>query len=207
MSQIKKKFLSFLLLLDTFIILNVSNIMAQEIKVRNQSDVVDQKSIIEEQVIAPEAGVAKIWNSDFTIQDLLEINIVEFQKEQEKSPYAETINSLSEEDKELICRITYREAGNQPIKGQRAVMEVILNRLQSDNWPNDIKTILSAPGQFSTWKARNKVTQEQIEEMQEVLLLVAIHNTQVLPSEEYVYFNCSNPNKESIKIKGHWFWV
>lgn len=204
MLQIKKKFFTFFLLLN-ILCLNIFTVKAEEIPVEDQSEVVDQKSIIEEQTLdLPEAGVGKIWNGDYTIQELIEIGPIP--QKIIMNPYAETIHNLTEEEKELICRITYREAGNQPIKGQRAVIEVILNRLRSDNWPDDVVSVLSAPGQFSTWKARHRVTKEQIEEMKEVLLLVEIHDTNILPSEEYVYFNCAHAPKNSIKIKGHWFW-
>jgi hypothetical protein len=162
--------------------------MAQEVTIGNPSDVVDQKSIIEEQ------------------QETTEMSYI-FYPNAKVCPYLTTIQNLTQEEKELICKITYREAGNQPIEGQRAVMEVILNRLNSDEWPDDIKTILSTPGQFTTWKVRNKITNEQLMQMELVLSLVQMDSNTVLPSDDYVYFNCANPKKNSIKIEGHWFWV
>ena len=198
--QIKKKFLS-LLLLFGICFLFPNNAMAQESISWNQSDVADQKSVIEEQFKMPNAGAGVVFDSNETTEEVYRraLGI--------KSPYADIIDSLTIEEKELICKITYREAGNQPIEGQRAVMEVILNRLISPNWPSDIKSVLSAPGQFSTWKARNKITKEKLLEMQTVLNIVYTDNNTILPSNEYVYFNCANPNKESIKIEGHWFWI
>lgn len=206
MMQIKKKFLSLFLLLSFLIILKTKSVMAQEIISGNQSDVADQKSVIEEQPILPAAGVGNIFGSNIVLEDVFQQAIL-IQKQLNKSPYTETIDSLTQEEKELICKITYREAGNQPIEGQRAVMEVILNRLQSDVWPDDIKTILSTPGQFTTWKARNKITDEKLLEMESVLLLVYTDTHTILPNNNYVYFNCKNPGKESINIEQHWFWI
>ena len=191
MSQIKKKFPFLILLLSFLLIIKTDFAYAQELE-GNQSDVVDQKSIIEEQLTTP------VINSAFDYNLYIE---------QKPSPYAAVIKTLTAEERELICKITYREAGNQSIIGQRAVMEVILNRLCSGVWPNDIESVLSAPGQFSTWSSRNKITDEKLAEMQFVLSIVETDNTTILPNNNYVYFNCANPKKDSIKIEEHWFWV
>lgn len=204
MTQIKKKF--FLLLLLGMIFCFPRNAMAQESVSENQSDVADQKSVIEEQFTMPAAGVGVEFGSNEITEEVFQ-RAEEIQEEENKSPYADAIDTLTQEEKELICKITYREAGNQPIAGQRAVMEVILNRLQSEAWPNDILSILSAPGQFSTWKARNKITNEKLLEMEMVLNLVYADTNTILPNDDYVYFNCANPGRESIKIEQHWFWI
>jgi N-acetylmuramoyl-L-alanine amidase len=98
------------------------------------------------------------------------------------------------------------ESGNQPIEGQRAVMEVILNRLRLEIWPDTIYEVLSKPGQFSTWRSRNKVTKEQIEKMMEVLEIV-YKEKNILTDTEYVYFkNSPHKSEDTINIEGHWFW-
>ena len=55
----------------------------------------------------------------------------------------------------LLAKITFLEAGNQSDKGQQAVVEVILNRIYSDKFPNTLQSVLSQKNQFSTWKNRN----------------------------------------------------
>lgn len=47
------------------------------------------------------------------------------------SRYAE----VSQEDCELIAKIVYLEARGEPLEGQQAVAEVILNRVAADNFP------------------------------------------------------------------------
>ena len=124
------------------------------------------------------------------------------------NPYTLVINSLTEKEKELICRITWLEAGNQSIEGQKAVIEVILNRLISVEWENNIEDILSSPHQFSTWKNRNIVTQEQIIKMNNVLNLVYLEQENTLPNFNYVYFNNKKPNRKNfINIGEQWFWT
>ena len=189
MMQIKKRFLAFLV----FVIVGLCNpliIQAQE--TGNFTDVADQKSVIEE----PRT-----------------INLFIKEEEEKKieltnsNQYSAMISSLTPQEKELICRITYLEAGNQCIEGQRAVIEVILNRVAKAEWPNTVEGVLSAPHQFSTWKNRNIVSNEQILQMNNILNLVNCSNNTILPNINYVYFNNSNGSKNSIKIQGHWFWT
>lgn len=201
--QIKKKILSLLL---AFVSLFMpTKAYAREV----QSDVADQKSIIEEQttIEMPIAG-AGIFFSNQDLKNDIVFDLIDLTTEEIEilSPYVEIIDNLSDDEKELICRVTWREAGNQCSEGQRAVMEIILNRLESDKWPDNIEEILSSPHQFSTWRLRNYVTEEQLEQMYDILDLVYTEEI-VLPDNEYVYFNCAeHSSKDCIQIQGHWFW-
>ena len=167
-----------------------------------------QKSVIDEQEIfyrcCNSGGVADILNTvdDEAINKIVEEIEIE---EQFTNEYTDLINSLTEEDKELIYRITFREAGNQCEEGQRAVMEVILNRVLSDRFPNTVYEVLSAPGQFSTWKKRNEVSQENIEKMAQIFEVLC--NNELILSTDYVYFDSVQHSYASnyIKIQGHWF--
>ena len=62
---------------------------------------------------------------------------------------------LNESEKDLLARIVMLESGNQSDKGQQAVVEVIFNRIYSDEWPDTLYDVLSQKRQFSTWKNRN----------------------------------------------------
>lgn len=63
---------------------------------------------------------------------------------------------LSTEDATLIAKTVWLEAGNQPIEGKRLVAAVILNRVESEQFPNTVEGVLSAPGQFATFHALSK---------------------------------------------------
>ena len=52
------------------------------------------------------------------------------------------------EDVELLAHIIYAEAGNQPLAGMIGVGDVVLNRVASDRFPNTIREVIYAPGQF-----------------------------------------------------------
>ena len=66
---------------------------------------------------------------------------------------------LDEIEQDMIARITMLEAGAEPDRGQQAVVEVILNRMYSDQFPDTVYEVLSQKdngcSQFVTWKNRN----------------------------------------------------
>lgn len=48
----------------------------------------------------------------------------------------------------LLASIIFCEAGNQPYEGQVAVGAVVMNRVNSDIYPNSIEEVIYQPGQF-----------------------------------------------------------
>lgn len=50
---------------------------------------------------------------------------------------------------ELLYLATYLEAGNQDIDGCRLVCDVILNRVESDKFPNNVVEVVFQKGQFA----------------------------------------------------------
>ena len=123
-----------------------------------------------------------------------------------KNKYTDLINNLTEEEKDLICRITYREAGNQNQEGQIAVIEVILNRVIDPAFPYNVEGVLSQSGQFSTWGGRGSVTEEQINGIYPLFDIIEESETTVL-NGNYVYFDGVQHSygKNYIKIQDHWF--
>lgn len=122
-------------------------------------------------------------------------------------PYKDLIENLTDYEKELIYKITFAEAGNQEEEGQRAVIEVILNRVISDNFPNTIEEVLSQKHQFTTWKIRNKIKQNDQDKIISILELVA-NEEPILPSLDYLFFARRKQTKyaiDFIKIQDHWF--
>lgn len=111
---------------------------------------------------------------------------------------------LTEEDAYLLERILWAEANNQCFEGQKAVIEVIFNRVLSPNWPDTIYGVLSQKGQFATWKSRNKVTPTEVQS--DVISEVLRETKTVLPSLDYVYFDRKGVNgRDHIRIEDHAF--
>lgn len=59
---------------------------------------------------------------------------------------------VTEEEVEMMAKIVELESGNQCLEGRRAVCAVILNRYDSEEFPNTISEVISEPGQFQTYK-------------------------------------------------------
>lgn len=112
--------------------------------------------------------------------------------------------SVSEYEGDLLERILWAEANDQSFDGQKAVIEVIFNRLRSPEWPNTIEGVLSQRGQFATWKSRNKVrpTETQSDVISEVL-----RETETVIPADYVYFSTKKHGwmHDCFKIEDHWF--
>ena len=62
---------------------------------------------------------------------------------------------LTEEETELLTKTVYLEAGNQDLTGKRLVVSVILNRVDSKEFPDDVKSVLAQDGQFQTFRHLN----------------------------------------------------
>lgn len=120
------------------------------------------------------------------------------------NPYAALIDGLSEDEKYMIYQITFLESGNQSMEGQRAVIEVILNRVLSDKFPNSVQGVLSQSGQFSTWSYMNSKSHNSTQE--EALQLVYTESP-VLGSTSYVYFSTGKFSwaHNYVQIGAHWF--
>jgi N-acetylmuramoyl-L-alanine amidase len=56
--------------------------------------------------------------------------------------------SFSEDELDLLARLVRAEAQNEPYEGKIAVACVVLNRVESPQFPNTIKEVIYAPKQF-----------------------------------------------------------
>lgn len=74
-----------------------------------------------------------------------------------------TATSISANDREIIARLVYLEARNQPEVGQRCIVEVVLNRVLDKRFPNTVHDVIYQKNQFSTasYISRTTPTQEQ----------------------------------------------
>jgi N-acetylmuramoyl-L-alanine amidase len=60
--------------------------------------------------------------------------------------------SLSDSEIDLLARLVRAEAQTEPIEGKIAVACVVLNRVENPQFPNSIKEVIYAPGQFQPVK-------------------------------------------------------
>lgn len=94
---------------------------------------------------------------------------------------------LNKEEKELLCRTVYCESGNQSIEAQEMVALTILNRLESDKFPDTLHDVIYQKNQYevTTWSEfENYGWTEQVEQAVENALKENNH-----PSDMYYFRN------------------
>lgn len=58
---------------------------------------------------------------------------------------------VSYEDAQCLMKIAQAEGGNQGIDGMALIMDVVLNRVASDNYPDTVYEVISQKGQFQSY--------------------------------------------------------
>lgn len=109
---------------------------------------------------------------------------------------------LTYEEQNLLARVVWVEARGESEEGQQAVAEVILNRIAADNFPDTLKGVIYADGQFRSVSYLDDAEpyQAQYEAIER-----AIYGPYVLP-EDVVHFATYPTNKNVWgQIGGHIF--
>jgi N-acetylmuramoyl-L-alanine amidase len=80
--------------------------------------------------------------------------------------------SISNDEIDLLARLVRAEAQTEPFEGKAAVASVVLNRVESPQFPNSIKKVIYQPGQFqpvSNGEINKPADKESIKAVQAVL--------------------------------------
>lgn len=94
---------------------------------------------------------------------------------------------------DMLAKCVEAEAGNQGLLGKRLVVDVILNRVDSDRFPNDIASVISQKGQFAVYpNAMNRVTVTQ--ETLDAIVLELERRT----DDRILFFTARHYNKHCI---------
>lgn len=100
---------------------------------------------------------------------------------------------LTDADKIAIFRVAHAEAANQGSEGISAVMNVIINRLQSGQWGASITEVLNSPNQFEPvhkvggWQYLPNPSKEDLEHYKKILNDI-ISGSIVDPTQGALYF-------------------
>ena len=112
--------------------------------------------------------------------------------------YPDIEASLTPDEIDLIAKVVWAEARGESMKGQRAVAEVILNRLNSPNFPNNLHDVIYGEGQFRTAWLLDEATPYQTQ--YEAIEMAMYGPDYVLP-ETVVYFGWERVNNNT------WGWI
>lgn len=86
-------------------------------------------------VTAPIAGVVEAFQISYECAAVV--------KPEEPTPEYDNL--------ELLAVCVEAEAGNQSLEGKRLVVDVILNRVDSVEWPDTVKEVIEQPVQFASY--------------------------------------------------------
>jgi spore germination cell wall hydrolase CwlJ-like protein len=116
--------------------------------------------------------------------------------------YSSSHKSLPQQHNSLLYSLVQAEAGNQDLDGCRLVADVVLNRIDSEKFPNTMEEVIYAPGQFSVIKnGAFKKAQGEISE--KVVQAVDMELSGKRLNYDVLYFN--NSNNGGWKYGGHYF--
>lgn len=126
----------------------------------------------------------------------------------EQGRYVSLADVITDEERALAALTIYHEARGEPYDGQKAVMEVILNRWLGEKWPDGIRDIVYAPGQFAVADYLLTANLNEPECLAIAFDVVdeVLHSTEYILPEGYVYFATSKVNgKDFIQIGNLYF--
>ncbi len=101
--------------------------------------------------------------------------------EPEPEPRYEEITA---EERELLARVVYAESNTEPLEGQIAVAQVVLNRVRSESFPDTVSEVIYQERQFSTAPILSRVTPNETN----YEAVDAAFETEVVPYE-VLYFS------------------
>ena len=106
---------------------------------------------------------------------------------------------FSADELTYMAKCVQAEAGNQDLLGKRLVVDVILNRLESEKYPNTIKGVINAPGQFTVVSSGtiNKAIPDE-----DTIKAIEMELNQKVHDDIYGF----NTSSGKFKYGDHWFW-
>lgn len=157
---------------------------------RNYQIEIEQKPEIEAETI-----ILKMEENEEAIETLQTETETEVEAETEPETLSEnevpvyTIEKLSKitlDDFYKICRVVMNEAGGESYKCQVAVAETIINRINSDKFPNTIEGVLYQPWQYSH-ASNGEVTDSVKEAVTQALEQKVFDNDMMYFREDYYH--------------------
>ena len=107
---------------------------------------------------------------------------------------------------ELLAQLVQAEAGNQPFEGKCLVVDTVLNRVESDEFPDTISEVIFQPGAFSvTW---NGAFEKAAWNMQESDYAAVACEMELVGNDKVIAFNCNKKvagTGRLFKCGDHWF--
>jgi N-acetylmuramoyl-L-alanine amidase len=139
-------------------------------------------------------------------QTVKEVHVLEIPSE-ETMPEATQDDIQGEEycdSLDMLASCVEAEAGNQDKFGKRLVVDVILNRVESDEFPDDIESVITQKGQFAVHENGSMYRTVPSEETYEAVReeLEQRTDTKILFFSAHKYNSCCTP---AYRHQDHYF--
>ena len=123
---------------------------------------------------------------------------------EESEELAEEFYPLSDEEIDLLALLTMAEAEGECEEGQRLVIDTVLNRVDSEYWPDTVTEVIYQPDQFtSMWNDRvNRC------EVQEYFRELVIEELKSRTNYDVVFFRTEKYSKYGtplFAVENHYF--
>ena len=124
----------------------------------------------------------------------------EEQQEKGESRYPDI--QLTDAEMRMFAKLLWLECRGESVEGQQAVAEVILNRMAASNFPNTLKGVIYAEGQFPSipYMDEAQPTQTQYEAIE-----AALYGPYLLPEEVVFYATYKENTNYWGQIGKHYF--
>lgn len=109
---------------------------------------------------------------------------------------------LTWEEIQLIAKVVWVEARGECNEGQQAVAEVVLNRLASDDFPDNLRDIIYSENQFRSAEFLDEAEPYQL---QYEMIENALYGPYVLPEDVFYFATTAKTDKVWGQIGGHIF--
>ena len=107
----------------------------------------DECSLLRRQV---GQAILEVSNIQTAQEEMYRLEMLE-----EQQAHVEENNRRYAAELEVLAKCVEAEAGNQSIDVKRAVISVILNRVDDEDWPDTISEVIADPYEFATyWNGR-----------------------------------------------------
>ncbi len=94
------------------------------------------------EVMKPQSESSRIYKNEYSVEQLIETPLVYDTSSIPEQEY--TVEEL-----ELLAQLTMAEAEGEPVEGQRLVISTVLNRVDSEYFPDTISEVIWQENQFS----------------------------------------------------------
>ena len=122
-----------------------------------------------------------------------------------ENTYEDTEEQIAEEillgDMELAAQLVEAEAGNQSFDGKCAIVDVLLNRLESPDFPDTMEEVIFQEGQFSV--ITNGAFDKAAWNMQESDYKAVAYEYEMHSNKTWLYFN----NTENVSGSGEIYQI